>query len=53
MTTFAIVGAGNAALSAALELRRLGFEGRVVLLGDEPHLPYEWPPLSKAELATT
>ena len=52
MTTFAIVGAGHAGLSAALELRRLGFEGRVVLLGDEPHLPYERPPLSKAQLAS-
>jgi 3-phenylpropionate/trans-cinnamate dioxygenase ferredoxin reductase subunit len=51
MKTFAIVGAGHAGLSAALELRRLGFEGRVVLLGKEPHLPYERPPLSKAQLA--
>jgi 3-phenylpropionate/trans-cinnamate dioxygenase ferredoxin reductase subunit len=52
MKTFAIVGAGNAGLSAALELRRQGFDGRVLLLGDEPHLPYERPPLSKAQLAS-
>lgn len=52
MKTFAIVGAGNAGLSAALELRRQGFDGRVVLLGDEPHLPYERPPLSKTHLAS-
>ena len=52
MPTFAIVGTGHAGLSAALELRRLGFDGRVVLLGDEPHLPYERPPLSKAQLAS-
>jgi len=52
MTTFAIVGAGQAGLSAALELRRLGFAGRVVLFGGEQHLPYERPPLSKAQLAS-
>jgi 3-phenylpropionate/trans-cinnamate dioxygenase ferredoxin reductase subunit len=52
MTTFAIVGTGNAGLSAALELRRLGFDGRVVLFGHEQHLPYERPPLSKAQLAS-
>ena len=52
MTTFAIVGTGHAGLSAALELRRLGFDGRVVLFGNEQHLPYERPPLSKAQLAS-
>ena len=50
MKTHAIVGAGHAGLSAALELRRLGFDGRVVLIGQEAHLPYERPPLSKAQL---
>ncbi|CAN0624898.1 putative 3-phenylpropionate/cinnamate dioxygenase ferredoxin reductase subunit [Burkholderia multivorans] len=46
-TTYVIVGAGQAGAMAAAELRRRGFEGRVVLIGDEPHLPYERPPLSK------
>lgn len=52
MKTMAIVGTGNAGLGAALELRRQGFDGRVLLLGAEPHLPYERPPLSKAHLAS-
>jgi len=51
MSSFVIVGSGNAGLGAALELRRQGFSGRVLLLGAEPHLPYERPPLSKAHLA--
>lgn len=42
-----IVGAGQAGATAAAELRRRGFDGRVMLIGDEPHLPYERPPLSK------
>lgn len=50
MKTFAIVGAGQAGCSAAMELRRAGFDGRIVLIGDEVHLPYERPPLSKAAL---
>ncbi|MCC8397368.1 FAD-dependent oxidoreductase [Paraburkholderia sp. MMS20-SJTR3] len=44
---FVIVGAGQAGAVAAAELRRNGFNGRVVLIGDEPHAPYERPPLSK------
>ena len=43
-----IVGAGQAARWLVLTLRADGFEGRIVLLGDEAHLPYERPPLSKA-----
>ncbi|AOI61937.1 3-phenylpropionate/cinnamic acid dioxygenase ferredoxin--NAD(+) reductase subunit [Burkholderia diffusa] len=42
-----IVGAGQAGTTAAMELRRRGFDGRIVLIGDERHLPYERPPLSK------
>ncbi|MFD7011250.1 NAD(P)/FAD-dependent oxidoreductase [Rhodococcus jostii] len=42
-----IVGAGLAGLRTAEELRRAGFGGEVVLVGDEPHLPYDRPPLSK------
>ncbi|TIW31353.1 MAG: ferredoxin reductase, partial [Mesorhizobium sp.] len=42
-----IIGAGECGGRAALALRDLGFEGAVTLIGDEPHLPYERPPLSK------
>lgn len=45
-----VVGAGVAGANAALELRRLGFDGRVSLIGAEPHLPYQRPPLSKGFL---
>jgi 3-phenylpropionate/trans-cinnamate dioxygenase ferredoxin reductase subunit len=45
-----IVGAGQAGATAAAELRRRGFDGPVVLIGDEPHLPYARPPLSKEVL---
>jgi NADPH-dependent 2,4-dienoyl-CoA reductase/sulfur reductase-like enzyme len=45
-----IVGAGQAGGWAAVTMRREGFEGRIVLIGDEPHPPYERPPLSKAVL---
>jgi 3-phenylpropionate/trans-cinnamate dioxygenase ferredoxin reductase subunit len=45
-----IVGAGLAGGRAADSLRERGYEGRLVLLGDEPNPPYERPPLSKAYL---
>ena len=45
--TFIIVGAGLAGAKAAETLRAEGFEGRVILIGDEPERPYERPPLSK------
>ena len=48
--TFVIVGAGLAGASAAAQLRKDGFEGRVMLLGEEAEPPYERPPLSKAYL---
>jgi 3-phenylpropionate/trans-cinnamate dioxygenase ferredoxin reductase subunit len=48
--TVVIVGAGQAALQLAASLRELRYEGRVVLVGDEPHLPYQRPPLSKGYL---
>lgn len=48
--TLVIAGAGQAGGRAALTLREAGFAGRIVLIGDEPHLPYERPPLSKALL---
>src|SRR5690625_4982304 len=45
-----IIGAGQAAHAAILELERLEFPGRITLVGAEPHLPYERPPLSKEVL---
>jgi len=48
--TIAIVGASLTGASAAATLREDGFDGRVVLLGAEPQLPYDRPPLSKAYL---
>src|SRR5919106_331154 len=48
--TVVIVGAGLAGVRAAAALRSEGFDGRVVLVGGEPHLPYDRPPLSKALL---
>ena len=47
MPTVAIVGASLAGSSAAATLREEGFVGRVVLIGAEPQLPYDRPPLSK------
>jgi 3-phenylpropionate/trans-cinnamate dioxygenase ferredoxin reductase subunit len=44
------VGAGEAGLRAALTLRDRGYAGSIIVVGDEPHPPYERPPLSKAML---
>lgn len=46
-----IIGAGECGGRAALTLRDLGYDGPVTLVGDEPHLPYERPPLSKEAMA--
>jgi 3-phenylpropionate/trans-cinnamate dioxygenase ferredoxin reductase subunit len=46
----AIIGGGQAAAMAAASLRQQGFSGELHLFSDEPHLPYERPPLSKAML---
>ena len=45
-----IIGAGQAGAQAALTLRQKGYEGELTLVGAEPHVPYERPPLSKAYL---
>ncbi len=45
--TVVVVGASLAGLRAAQALRRAGFRGRVVVVGAEPHAPYDRPPLSK------
>jgi 3-phenylpropionate/trans-cinnamate dioxygenase ferredoxin reductase subunit len=49
-STLAIVGASLAGAKAAEGAREGGYEGRIVLVGDEPTAPYERPPLSKAVL---
>jgi 3-phenylpropionate/trans-cinnamate dioxygenase ferredoxin reductase subunit len=46
----AIVGAGHGGAQAAIHLRQLGFQGSIGLIGAEPELPYERPPLSKEYL---
>src|SRR5207249_2673141 len=50
MTTFVIIGGGLAGAKAAETLRAEGFDGRVVLVGEETERPYERPPLSKGYL---
>ena len=49
--TFVIVGGGQAGVQAASTLREGGFDGRLVILGDEERLPYMRPPLSKKFLS--
>jgi len=51
ISTILIVGAGQAGAQAVDTLRREGFGGRLVLIGDEPELPYQRPPLSKKYLS--
>lgn len=47
MTSVVIVGASHAAAEAISSLHRRGFDGQIILIGDEPLLPYQRPPLSK------
>jgi 3-phenylpropionate/trans-cinnamate dioxygenase ferredoxin reductase component len=47
LATVVIVGAGHGGFQLAASLRQHGFDGRVALIGDEPELPYQRPPLSK------
>ncbi|MFE9098126.1 NAD(P)/FAD-dependent oxidoreductase [Streptomyces sp. NPDC007264] len=51
MRTVAVVGASLAGLSAARALRKRGYDGRLVVIGDEVHRPYDRPPLSKEFLS--
>ncbi|NIH78480.1 NAD(P)/FAD-dependent oxidoreductase [Amycolatopsis viridis] len=46
-----VVGASLAGLRACAALRKHGYDGRLTVIGDEPHLPYDRPPLSKEFLA--
>ncbi len=48
-----VVGGGLGGFHTALALRRAGFGGEITVLGAEPHLPYDRPPLSKAFLDGT
>ncbi|MFI7504998.1 NAD(P)/FAD-dependent oxidoreductase [Streptomyces sp. NPDC049687] len=52
MNRIVVVGASAAGLAAVETLRREGYEGTLTLVGDEPHLPYDRPPLSKQLLAS-
>jgi NADPH-dependent 2,4-dienoyl-CoA reductase/sulfur reductase-like enzyme len=51
LRTIVIVGASLAGLRAAETVRREGYDDRLALIGAEPHLPYDRPPLSKELLA--
>ncbi|GGN46195.1 pyridine nucleotide-disulfide oxidoreductase [Streptomyces fuscichromogenes] len=51
MDRIVIVGASSAGLAAAETLRREGYAGTITLVGDEPHPPYDRPPLSKEILS--
>lgn len=50
METVVIVGAGLAGVQAAASTRERGYDGRLVVVGAEPHPPYQRPPLSKEHL---
>ena len=49
--TIVIVGGGHAAGQAAASLRQEGYQGAIMVIGEEPHIPYQRPPLSKQYLA--
>lgn len=51
MDSYVVIGAGQAGGRAVEAMRASGFEGRIDLVGAEPHLPYERPPLSKELLS--
>jgi NADPH-dependent 2,4-dienoyl-CoA reductase/sulfur reductase-like enzyme len=50
LNSVVIVGAGQAGFQVAASLRQDGYEGRVTLIGNEPGVPYQRPPLSKGYL---
>ena len=52
MKEIVVVGASLAGIRSCQNLRRNGFEGTLTLIGEEKHLPYDRPPLSKSMLTT-
>ena len=48
ISSVVLIGGGQAAAQAAQSLRMSGYDGKLSLVGDEPVLPYQRPPLSKA-----
>jgi 3-phenylpropionate/trans-cinnamate dioxygenase ferredoxin reductase subunit len=50
MDPIIVVGAGQAGATLVEKLRSNGYDGELILIGDEPHLPYQRPPLSKKYL---
>ncbi len=50
LNSVVIVGAGQGGFQVAASLRQEGYQGNITLIGDEPGLPYQRPPLSKAYL---
>ncbi|SNS88367.1 NAD(P)/FAD-dependent oxidoreductase [Antarctobacter heliothermus] len=50
MSDVVVIGAGQAAASLVARLRSKGHEGKITLIGEEPSVPYQRPPLSKAYL---
>ena len=46
-----IIGASHAAAQLSVSLRQEGWDGEIIMIGDEPHLPYHRPPLSKTFLS--
>jgi 3-phenylpropionate/trans-cinnamate dioxygenase ferredoxin reductase component len=53
MRRVVVVGAGMAGVRTAVGLREEGYQGRIQVVGEEPHPPYDRPPLSKALLRGT
>ncbi|MDQ3404577.1 MAG: FAD-dependent oxidoreductase, partial [Actinomycetota bacterium] len=53
MRTVTVVGASLAGLRSVEQLRAQGYDGRVIVIGEESHRPYDRPPLSKAFLLGT
>ena len=51
--TYVIIGGGQAGGEIGIELRKQQFAGKVIVVGEEPFIPYKRPPLSKAYLAGT
>ena len=50
MSGIVVIGAGQAGATLVEKLRANGYEGKITLIGEEPHLPYQRPPLSKKYL---